>query len=128
MVGLYYNGITLTKERMPDSIGVVVDQKYDHLVVCAIKSSNLTMKWWEAKEWCKKQFDGKGRMPEIEELIISRKYIVDYGWLWSNTTWTPGRSDYAWDLYWDDGNVDYDNKSGSYYARAVLDIPIKDMI
>lgn len=127
MVGLYYNGITLTKEQMPDSIGIVVDQKYDHLVVCAISHSDHEMTWQNAKKWCKKQFDGKGRMPEIEELIISRKHIVDCGWLWSNTTWGSSSSRFAWFLYWYDGYVSYDYKSTSYYVRAFLDIPIKDM-
>lgn len=73
MVGMYYNGITFTKEQMQDTIGVVVDQKYDHIVICAIKPSDTRMTWYDAKKWCKKQFDGKGRMPEIDELIIAKK-------------------------------------------------------
>lgn len=127
MVGLYYNGIILTKERMPDSIGVVVDQKYDHLVVGAIKSSNLKMEWWNAKEWCKKQFNGKGRMPEIEELVLSRKYIDDYGQFWSNTEYTMAPY-IAWVLRWGHCHAYNENKAHNGYARAVLDIPIKDII
>ena len=127
MVGLYYNGITFTKEKMQDTIGVVVDQKYDHLVVCDIDRSDLKMSWQEAKEYCKNQFDGKGRLPEIEELIISRKYIADYGWFWSNTEYSSD-SDYAWSLYWSNGYVTLNYKSNSGYVRAFLDIPIVNIM
>ena len=53
MVGMYYNGITFTKEQMQDTIGVVVDQKYDHIVICAIKQSEKRMTWYNAKNGAK---------------------------------------------------------------------------
>ena len=122
MVGMYYNGITFTKKQTPDSIGVVVDQKYDHLVVCANKHSDIEMSWQNAKEWCKEQFDGKGKMPEIEELVLNRKYISDHGWFWSNTELSSGSFN-ARGLGWRNGYVFTGDKSIRHYVRAFLDIP-----
>lgn len=129
MVGMYYNGIIFTKEQMPDTIGVVVDQKYDHIVICAINPSDICMKWDDAKKWCEEQFDGKGRMPEIKELILARRYLthIESVSIWSLTEYS---ANYAWFLAWRIGNVLRSSKSISNYVYAIsfLDIPIKDIM
>lgn len=126
MVGMYYNGITFTKKQMQDTIGVVVDQKYDHIVICAIKPSNFPMTWSKSKKWCKKQFGEEGRMPEIDELAIARKFINKSSiWVWSNTEYNFDSATYLGlcNGYFGNSLKDYD-----YYVFAFLDIPIIDIM
>lgn len=129
MVGMYYNGIIFTKEQMPDTIGVVVDQKYDHIVICAINPSDICMTWDGAKKWCEEQFDGKGRMPEIEELILARKYLAHTKPVntWSLTEYSDSG---AWYLHWLVGLVTGSHKYNGRYVHAIafLDIPIINII
>lgn len=125
MVGMYYNGIIFTKEQMPDTIGVVVDQKYDHIVICAINPSDVCMTWNNAKKWCEKQFDGKGKMPEINEILLAKRFINCEKGVWSSTEYT---SSYACSLHLNRGNALNYLKGWRYYVFAFLDIPIKDIM
>lgn len=124
MVGMYWNGIVLTKERMQDSIAIVIEQHYDHVTMASLKMSK-PISWYNAKEWCKNDFDGKGRFPSKAELMILHKY--------ANKTfiWGEENSDnYAWVLGWCSGAINGYPKYDSFYIRAVavIDIPILNLI
>ena len=122
MVGMYYNGIIFTKEQMQDTIGDVVDQKYDHIVICAIIPSEFPMQWSDTKQWCERQFEGKGRMPEIDELIIARKFINKLPiWVWSKTEYGL-RGARSLGLKLD--SIYTMPKDDKYHVFAFLDIPI----
>lgn len=129
MLGMYWNGIILTKEKMQDSVAVVIEQHYDHVVMASLTvGENEIEDWHDAKIWCESSFDGKGRLPSNTELINLKKYITTdirpYVW----------REDFsgifAWCLYWYDGSVYTNNKEWGRYtmAIAVTDVPILNLI
>lgn len=126
MLGMYWDGIILTKEKMQNSIAIVIEQHYDHVVMASLETSSL-VNWFDAKEWCKINglFAGKGRLPSKTELIILHKYV-------DNTPiWGEENSDnYAWVLGWCSGAINGYPKRGSHYAKtiAVIDIPILNLI
>ncbi len=125
MIGMYWNGIILTKERMQDSIAKVIEQHYDHVVMASLKRSEC-MTWYEAKKWSENYFDGKGRLPSRGELISLPKHVYPPLNIWGEE-YSKGT---AWRLRWLSGGIDCDLKSGSYYMKAiaVTDVPILDLI
>jgi len=127
MLGMYWNGTILTKERMQDSIAVVIEQHYDHVVMASLNTSESGINWYEAKSWCENCFYN-GRLPSNTELINLKKYInadiIDH-------IWGEERSDYyAWGLDWRNGDVYLGTKGTGLYVRsiAVTDVPILDLI
>jgi hypothetical protein len=129
MLGMYWNGIILTKEKMQDSIAVVIEQHYDHVVMASLTvGENEIEDWHDAKIWCENSFNGKGRFPSNTELINLRKYISnDIGsYVWGEEFSTM----FAWYLYWYDGSTYTGNKEygRSIRAIAVTDVPILNLI
>jgi len=127
MLGMYWNGIILTKEKMQDSIAVVIEQHYDHVVMASLNISENGINWYEAKSWCENCFYN-GRLPSNTELINLKKYInadiIDH-------IWGEERSaNCAWLLYWRSGDIYFTNKYFSFYVRsiAVKDVSILDLI
>lgn len=127
MIGMYWNGIILTKEKMQNSIAVVIEQHYDHVVMAFLEASK-PMSWYEAKNWCKDNFY-EGRLPSNTELINLKKYITSST---INFIWGEECSDsHAWVLSWEDGYVDADRKIYSKLCVrtiAVKDVSILDLI
>lgn len=126
MIGMYWNGIILTKERMQDSIAVVIEQHYDHVVMASLKTSSR-MNWFNAKEWCLHAFNDvyQGRLPSKTELTMLYKYVYD------TCIWGEEDSDYyAWTLHWSDGSVYISTKGNGRDVRAIaiIDIPILNLI
>lgn len=126
MIGMYWDGIILTKEKMQDSIAVVIEQHYDHVVMASLKMSKV-VSWYKAKEWCKVNglFAGKGRLPSKMELIALHKY-VDNAPIWGEES----SNRYAWVLGSCSGAINGYPKGDNYYIRAiaVTDVPILNLI
>lgn len=132
MIGMYWNGIILTKEKiqdniaMVDSIAVVIEQHYDHVTMASLKTSSR-MNWLDAKKWCLHAFNDvyQGRLPSKTELIMLHKYV-------DNTRiWGEENSDvYAWTLGCLSGGINGLPKSFSNYAKAIsiIDVPILNLI
>lgn len=128
MLGMYWNGIILTKEKMQDSIAVVIEQHYDHVIMASLEISK-PMSWNDAKEWCKNCFYN-GRLPLNTELINLKKYI-NTDTIHLHYIWGEEHSCYnAWLLRWSDGATNYGTKSSNYYVNtiAVKDVSILDLI
>lgn len=132
MIGMYWNGIILTKEKiqdniaMVDSIAVVIEQHYDHVTMASLKTSSR-INWFDAKEWCLHAFNDvyQGRLPSKTELIMLHKYVDN------SVIWGEENSEvYAWTLGCLSGGLNGYPKSYSRYARAiaVIDIPILNLI
>lgn len=126
MIGMYWNGIILTKERMQDSIAVVIEQHYDHVVMASLKTSSR-MNWFDAKEWCLHAFNDiyQGRLPSKTELTMLYKYVDDA------CIWGEEDSDYyTWTLHWSDGSVYISTKCNGRDVRAIaiIDVPILNLI
>lgn len=126
MIGMYWNGIILTKEKMQDSIAIVIEQHYDHVTMASLKTSSK-MDWFDAKEWCLHAFNDvyQGRLPSKAELIILHKY-VDNSVIWGEES----SNRYAWVLGSCSGAINGYPKSDNYYIRAitVADVPILNLI
>lgn len=126
MIGMYWNGIILTKERMQDSIAIVIEQHYDHVTMASLRISSK-MNWFAAKKWCLHAFNDvyQGKLPSKTELIILHKYV-------DNTSiWGEENSDkYAWTLGQYSGGINGCDKDFVTYASAiaVIDIPILNLI
>ena len=126
MLGMYWNGTILTKERMQDSIAVVIEQHYDHVVMAFLEPSFLRMNWYAAKDWCSIKVAG-GRLPSITELANLAKYISGYNFWgeemkkWDNCAWVFGHRD---------GSIDYVRKDTNADIRTVIvtDVPILNLI
>lgn len=126
MIGAYWNGTILTKERMQDSIAVVIEQHYDHVVMASLEMSKQ-MSWNDAKEWCKKQFfAGKGRLPSKRELISLSNYIDLISSIWGEEY----DNLFAWYLSWINRSIRNTYKIDYGFVRtiAVIDIPILNLI
>ena len=125
MLGMYWNGVILTKIRMRDSIAIVIEQHYDHVVMASLEMSKY-MSWYNAKEWCENSFNRKGRLPSKKELISFSNYFNPTSNIWGEE-YSSGT---AWRLRQLNSGIDYDLKSGSYYMRtiAVTDVPILNLI
>lgn len=124
MLGMYWDGIILTKEKMQNSIAVVIEQHYDHVVMASLKMLKY-VSWYKAKEWCKNNFDGKGRLPSKAELIMLHKYV------YNTSIWGEENSDkYAWTLGRYSGGINGCDKDFTTYASAivVIDVPILNLI
>lgn len=127
MLGMYWNGIILTKERMQDSIAVVIEQHYDHVVMASLKTSSR-MNWFDAKEWCLHAFNDvyQGRLPSKAELIALHKYMGH------TSVWGEENSDkFAWILGWCSGSIIGYSKThidSATRAIAMIDIPILNLI
>lgn len=121
MLGMYWNGIILTKERMQDSIAVVIEQHYDHVVMASLDTSKSGINWYEAKNWCENRFYN-GRLPLNTELINLKKYITlgTITWIWGE----ENSNSCAFLLGWPSGYI-YD--SGKYYNGYVMSIAVKDV-
>lgn len=132
MIGMYWNGIILTKEKMQDSVAVVIEQHYDHVVMASRITSISGINWHEAKNWCESKFDGKGRLPSNTELANLKKYITsDITRCTLLYVWGEEYSaNNAWTLDWRDGYVSTLSKNHSLYIRAIAitDIPILNLI
>lgn len=132
MIGMYWNGIILTKEKiqdniaMVDSIAVVIEQHYDYVTMASLRTSS-SMNWFNAKEWCLHAFNDvyQGRLPSKTELTMLHK-CADNVPIWgkehSNNT--------AWYLSWSNGYVSYTDKdySNCIKAIAVTYVPILNLI
>lgn len=127
MIGMYWNGIILTKEKMQDSIAVVIEQHYDHVTMASLKISSL-INWFDAKEWCLHAFNDvyQGRLPSKAELIALHKYVVDNSAIWGE----ENTDSYAWTLGHFSGGLNGCSKSFDDYARAIsiIDVPILNLI
>lgn len=132
MIGMYWNGIILTKEKiqdniaMVDSIAVVIEQHYDYVTMASLRTSS-SMNWFNAKEWCLHAFNDvyQGRLPSNTELTILRKYVG------CTSIWGEENSnDYAWTLHWCTGDVYISDKNIGRDVRAIAitDIPILNLI
>lgn len=126
VIGMYWNGMILTKEKMQDSIAVVIEQHYDHVTMASLRTSPI-MNWFDAKEWCLHAFNDvyQGRLPSKTELIILHKYVNN------KFIWGEEYSDnFAWTLYWGNGGVYNYTKDYDSYIRAIAltDIPILNLI
>lgn len=111
---------------MQDSIAVVIEQHYDHVVMAFLEMSE-PMSWYEAKNWCKDNFY-EGRLPSNTELISLKKCITT---ITTNYIWGEERSNsFAWCLYWANGDVSSRNKHRGYSVRAIAirDVSILDLI
>ena len=132
MIGMYWNGLILTKEKMQDSIAmvdsiaIVIEQHYDHVTMASLKTSS-EINWFDAKEWCLHAFNDvyQGRLPSKTELTMLHKYV-------DNTQiWGEENSDiYAWVLGWYIGSINGYPKTRSYSIKAiaVTDVPILNLI
>ena len=82
------------------------------------KSSEDTMNWNEAKEWCKKQ---GGRLPTRLELLQAYvdkvKGFETDAYYWSSTEYY---TNYAWTQSFDTGVQSYYNKFHYSYVRCVI--------
>lgn len=124
MLGMYWNGIILTKERMQDSIVVVIEQHYDHVVMAYLEMSKQ-MCWYEAEVWCRDYFCN-GRLPSKRELISLSNYIN-----FASNIWGEERDDrFAWYLHRRSREVIFNYKDYISYmnAIAVTDVPILNLI
>ena len=83
------------------------------------KSSEDTMNWNEAKEWCKKQ---GGRLPTRLELLQAYVDKVK-GFKTDATYWSATESiTYnAWEQSFDTGVQNIYNKHNNYYVRCVFE-------
>lgn len=126
MLGAYWNGTILTKERMQDSIAVVIEQHYDHVVMAFLKMSK-PMWWYEAEVWCRDYFCN-GRLPSNTELINLKKYITTdtINYIWGEKY----DVDYAWVFRWNYGGLYIFNKCDCRRVKsiAVTDVPILNLI
>lgn len=124
MLGMYWNGIILTKEKMQDSVAVVIEQHYDYVTMASLEISS-PMNWFDAKEWCKINSLFEGRLPSKTELIILHKYVNN------KFVWGEEYSDIrAWCLNWSSGGLSFGNKSYNHAVRtiSVADVPILNLI
>lgn len=127
MIGMYWNGIILTKERMQDSIAVVIEQHYNHVTMASLTTSKSGINWDEAKNWCENSFDGKGRLPSYTELTNLKKYITNntIRYIWGEEYSVY----YTWYLRWIYGYVSNSKYDYDYVrAIAVIDVPILNLI
>lgn len=125
MLGMYWNGIILTKERMQDSIAVVIEQHYDHVVMASLEMSER-ISWHRAEKWCNNSFGGKGRFPSRSELISLSNYINITSSIWGEERTNLS----AWSLNWVSGFIYGVFKCYDVYIKAiaVTDVPILNLI
>lgn len=124
MLGMYWNGIILTKEKMQNSIAVVIEQHYDHVVMASLEMSE-SMMWCKAKEWCENIFYG-GRFPSKRELIS----LSNYFHLISNIWGEENDDIFAYCLDWRNRSICREYKGHSYFSKAIAvkDVSILDLI
>lgn len=126
MIGMYWNELILTKEKMQDSIAVVIEQHYDHVTMASLKTSS-GINWFNAKEWCLHAFNDvyQGRLPSKTELTILHKYVGNTS-VWGEES----SNDYAWTLHWCIGDVyeSYKRNGRGMKTIAIIDIPILNLI
>ena len=105
--------ITLNSGRIEKP---VVQQKIPAQTLEWGETSPTEMTWYEAKKWCEEQ---GGRMPTRIELLQAYEDNVE-GFV-ANNYWsaTEYNSTYAYDVNFDDGNTNCDNKTNAYYVRCV---------
>ncbi|MBF0236668.1 MAG: DUF1566 domain-containing protein [SAR324 cluster bacterium] len=86
--------------------------------------------WSDAVNYCKQlKYAGHSdwRLPEIHELeglwYSGRRWMLDSSFYWSSSTYAvstyAGNTSYAWGVYFNDGYVNYNGKTDSYYVRCV---------
>ncbi len=78
--------------------------------------------WQQAMDYAEELGDG-WRVPTKEELMIiyassRRKEFATKEWFWSSSTYV-GRPNGAWGVYFDNGDVDYYNKTCISDVRCV---------
>lgn len=108
--------------------GIYIGEADNGPVIVDLHDAPEIMTWDEAKEHAQKE--GK-RLPSQRELMLMfvhqeklNSALKEHegkawkrGWYWSSSEYS---SDYAWEVYADNGNVNNDYKYGSYYVRCVL--------
>jgi hypothetical protein len=111
-------------EKLPD--GWIKDRLLG--IDWAPKSLEKKLKWKEAQEYAAK-FERQPEVYELETLLDRSKYnpaIIDAAkqlelesnLYWSGTTYADS-TDYAWFVYFNDGDVYYVYKVSEYYVRPV---------
>ena len=90
----------------------------------AIDDSNEGMTHYEAANYVKTQFNGKGMLPERSSLLLLRdKYrekINARDWYYWTADVCESASNYAWILRWSNGYMGNGNRTYNYYVRAFL--------
>lgn len=139
MVGMYWNGSLLSKERRYDSVAMVIAQHYDHVTMCALAPLRKAMRWEDAKETCKYYFgEIGGRLPNRAELLLLINHLdllkFTYKFAPSVYFWTNEEygSRGAWylglNLNTNFGYCDNYTKDGDRSVLAFVDVPIIDLV
>lgn len=107
-------------------IAVVEDDNHAFLVLA---KDVKNVDWWDGKRKSEEQF---AQMPNLRQLeaihknkeVLNKAFIAaggealhDGAYYWSST---EDSSNYAWDLWMDDGVRNYSTKGDSKYVRPVL--------
>lgn len=88
-------------------------------IYAAVGESKKPMTWYEAQEWCKKQFNGKGHCPDRAESIWLYCYHWDKvkhdgSWWWTSEKYASTSS---WFMF-SDGYMGNDYRGNYNYVRA----------
>lgn len=93
--GHYLNSdYTLSEEKTENSIAICVLHTVKEMIFCELNDNPPRLNLKEAKEYCSKKFLGRGRLPEIQEILLATsnfRNIFPYeGCVWSNSKQSEG--------------------------------------
>lgn len=123
--GYFYNEDgTFSKEKQTNSIGRCCLQTTEYRLIVEINDDPEIMTWHNAEKYWKKCFNGRGRGPLVWELLKASmpKQIVNVPAIWSKEEYSSGT---AYNLYTDNGGLDYSLKDNFSYVLGFLELPIE---